>query len=232
VLSDGRRALKPVLDESGRPKVMLPQMIMAKFTQMLTGKAPKNEGLTQRRRKEATSTCDRGEAAAEPVVIAAAAPTKMIKKRGTRAAEHAAKRDAELTSQRAEGKYGQGQFKNEPWGLQSYQKRVYAVREFYRAALRKHEKRLLGTKRVPNGAALCAARSDAPLQRDRFMRPCLACPSALPTCTPPMRRAHTRRAPQPTAQHARTPPSPEHCARAHAAPARAPTRRTLPPRGA
>mmetsp|Transcript_74356 Transcript_74356/g.204891 ORF Transcript_74356/g.204891 Transcript_74356/m.204891 type:complete len:128 (+) Transcript_74356:135-518(+) len=61
---------------------MLPQMIMAKFTQMLTGKAPKNEGLTQRRRKEATSTCDRGEAAAEPVVIAAAAPTKMIKKRG------------------------------------------------------------------------------------------------------------------------------------------------------
>ena len=57
---------------------------------------------------------------------------------GTRAAERAAKGDAELTSQRAEGKYGQGQFKNEPWGLQSYQKRVYAVREFYRAALRKH----------------------------------------------------------------------------------------------
>ena len=73
MLSDGRRALKPVLDESGRPKVMLPQMIMAKFTQMLTGKAPKNEGLTQRRRKGA---------AAEPVVIAEAAPTKIIKKRG------------------------------------------------------------------------------------------------------------------------------------------------------
>ena len=93
------------------------------------------------------------------------------------------------------------------------------------------KKRLLGNKTDPNGAALCAAPSDAPPQRDRFMRPCRACPSALPTCTPPMRRAHTRRAPQPTAQHARTPPSPEHCARAHAAPARAPTRRTLPPRG-
>ena len=72
MLSDGRRALKPVLDESGRPKVMLPQMIMAKFTQMLTGKAPKNEGFTRRRRKEA---------AAEPVVVAPA-PAKTITKRG------------------------------------------------------------------------------------------------------------------------------------------------------
>jgi len=95
-----------------------------------------------------------------------------------------------------------------------------------------HPKRLLGTKRVPNGAALCAARSDAPLQRDRFMRPCLPCPSALPTCTPHMRRAHTHSASRPTTQHVRTPPSPEHSTRAHAAPTRAPTRRTRPPRGA
>ena len=75
MLSDGRRALKAALDEAGHPKVMLPQMIMAKLTQMLTGKAAKNEGLTRRRRGEQAA------AAAVPVAIAAA-PAKTIKKRG------------------------------------------------------------------------------------------------------------------------------------------------------
>ena len=74
VLSDGRRALKAALDESGKPKIMLPQMIMAKFTQMLTGKAAKNEARARRRRKEAAA------AAAVPVVIAA--PAKTVTKRG------------------------------------------------------------------------------------------------------------------------------------------------------
>ena len=55
VLSDGKRALKAAIDEDGQPRVMLPQMIMAKFTEMLTGKAPKDEALTRRRRKEATA---------------------------------------------------------------------------------------------------------------------------------------------------------------------------------
>ena len=36
----------------------------------------------------------------------------------------------------APGEFGHGAFKNEPWGLQSYEKRVYAVREFYKATLR------------------------------------------------------------------------------------------------
>ena len=37
---------------------------------------------------------------------------------------------------KAQGEYGSGAFKNEPWSLQSYEKRVYAVREFYKATLR------------------------------------------------------------------------------------------------
>ena len=80
VLSDGRRALKAALDEAGNPKVMLPQMIMAKLTQMLTGKAAKNEGLTRRRRGEQAA------AAAAVPVAKAAAPRKTIRKRGARLA--------------------------------------------------------------------------------------------------------------------------------------------------
>ena len=77
MLSDGRRALKAALDEAGNPKVMLPQMIMAKLTQMLTGKAPpRTRALTRRRRGEQAAA-----AAAVPVAIAAA-PAKTIKKRG------------------------------------------------------------------------------------------------------------------------------------------------------
>ena len=80
MLSDGRRALKAALDEAGNPKVMLPQMIMAKLTQMLTGKAAKNEGLTRRRRGEQAA------AAAAVPVAKAAAPRKTIRKRGARLA--------------------------------------------------------------------------------------------------------------------------------------------------
>ena len=50
-LSDGRRAVKATLDEDGKPRQMLPQMMMAKFTQMLTGKAKKCKAPKAKSRK-------------------------------------------------------------------------------------------------------------------------------------------------------------------------------------
>ena len=92
------------------------------------------------------------------------------------------------------------------------------------------KKRLFGNNRDPNGAALCAAPSAAPLRRARNATSCCASPS--PTLCPalPTRQTCTTRALQCKHSSVRTNHTSRHCTCAPAAPARAPTGRTRPPR--
>ena len=38
--------------------------------------------------------------------------------------------------QRTEGEYGYGGYKDEPWSMQALEKRIYAVRDFYKNVLK------------------------------------------------------------------------------------------------
>jgi len=112
-LSDGKRGLRPVMEKATKGarkktlKVMLPEMILAHLADMLSGKAKKNPGVAMRAAKA-----------------------------GEKEQPKARKGKKVVATVSAPGEFGHGAFKNEPWGLQSYEKRVYAVREFYKATLR------------------------------------------------------------------------------------------------